>query len=395
MRKSTAAPNDPRIRRGEQQLTPAGVSAASAAQPQGTTIEEKPGYGHFNQARFLALQAVPDDTGSSDGPNERSSLSDGPAPPKYSVTAANAEPVAPRGTHRDQTIGGPGSTVQAVDQLLDEISSMSQSVSAGRKRRASDGDVTAVSAAKRQLVTAVPLPNGDATHRMVTRSQALLPGTNNVAAHEGSAVQYNSPQTFSGPTCTHCFQNGIFNCNGKAHCDQGGSHKCYYVLCDPATCQGAACVKIHSSEYDLKKRKPGQVRRLVIGDDESLPGGQWDRKGHGRAVIAMGGATDKAGTVGKFGANGKTGAIAARKQPFAGIPRPRPMPMFKPTQGINSMPQSLIKDEVSDSQGHHPFDVPDAVRWASSQFDRALMPGPARSNPMPDSGAIKVETSDG
>lgn len=374
-RKSTAAPNDPRVNRREQQLAPAGMSAASAAQPQDTAIEEQPGYGHFNQARFSALQASSAATTPSGEPGERSSLSDGPAPPKYSVTDANAEPVAPRGKHRSESIEGTGSAMQAVDQLFDQISSMAQPVLAGHKRRASETDVTAAAVAKRQLLTTAPPANSDGTHRIVTGFQTLVPGTVNMAPQAGAVVLYNAPLQWSKPTCTNCFQNGFPDCDGKAHCSQGESHKCYYVLCNPATCQGANCVKIHPSQYDLKQRKSGEPRRLVIGDNESLPGGNWDRRGHGRAVAAMGGAFAMGG------------AKTKGKQPLAGLPAP--------TQGIHHAPQGHITGGNYGSQGHHPFKVAKTVRWASSRFSPASMSDPARSAPSSDAPGIKVETSEG
>jgi hypothetical protein len=288
------------VSRGEQQLASNGVSVASSGLSKDSVIQEQPGFGHFNQARFLALQAGPLVTTSSDDAEERSSLLDGPDQPAYKVTAANAEPVAPRGKNRSEMPEAPNSTMQAVDQLLDEIK-LSQHVSAGQKRRASDGDLTATAAAKKQLTT-----SGTAAYTVATGSQAV-PGMayQTPAFQTQPALNHTTALRFGQPTCTHCFQHQVPNCDGKAHCAQGGSHKCFYVLCDPATCLGAACVKIHSSQYDLQARKKSQPRRLVIGDPESLPAEQWNMRGNGRIVAAM------------------DAAAGVTQQPFAGLPTPK------------------------------------------------------------------------
>jgi hypothetical protein len=426
----------------------------SAAPPQATTIEEQPGFGHFNQARFLALQAGPSDA--ADDSNEGSSLLSGPAPPTYKVTAANAEPVVPRGKNRSESIGETSSTTPGVNRLGDQatrvqdqitkngqtldrlrglIRDMSQSVSAGHKRRASDSDVTAASSVKRQLIAVRPPESSDATHQMVTRSQMLVPGTANVASvnHPQPAVHHNIRQA-GRPTCTHCFQTGVMNCDGKSHCNQGGSHKCYYVLCDPLTCQGLACVRIHSSQYNLQTRKSGQTRRLVIGDSSSLPNGQWDHHGHHKAVAAMGGAftmkrkrlvsqlaalsnstqdiyqMPPSGHVESHGLNGPKGkdsighqqAVAAMGGPV--IPKNRPLATWNDNklaglpiapQGIYQMPQSHVQGAGLVNQGHHPFNVPEAVRDAVSGNNPALMTDTSRPAPLFDARGIKVGERDG
>lgn len=337
----------------------------SAAQPQDLSIPEQPGFGHFNQARFLALQAAPP---ALDNANKRSSPLSEPAQPAYGVTAANAEPVAPRGKHRNDPVESSGSARQAVDQLFNKIG-MSQPLSARQKRRASDGDMAATVGIKRQQMALVPNGSTDATHPMVTRSQAVpvLPYVAPVLQTQ-SAVHYNIPLRFSQPTCTHCFQHRSPNCDGKAHCAQGGSHKCYYVRCDPNTCHGASCVKIHPSQYDLKARKPGEVRRLVIGDLDSLPRSQWDKHGHGRVVTAM-----------------HRGA-AMDEQPFAGLPAP--------TQGIYQMPQRRVSGPGPGSEGRHPFNMSEAGRHAAFTRDLASTSEPAPSSPLFENRRIKVERSD-
>jgi hypothetical protein len=380
----------------------------------------------------------------------------GPAPPTYKVTAANAEPVVPRGKNRSESTGETSSTTPDVNQLGDQatriqdqitkngqtldrlrglIRGMSQSVSAGHKRRASDGDVTAASSVKRQLIAIRPPESSGATHQVVTGSQMRVPGTVNVASvnHLQPAVHHNIPQA-GRPTCTHCFQTGVMNCDGQAHCNQGGSHKCYYVLCDPLTCLGLACVRIHSSQYNLQTRKSGQTRRLVIGDSSSLPNGQWDHHGHHKAVAAMGGAftmkrkrlvsqlaalpnptqgicqMPPSGHVESHGLNGPKGkdgighqqAVAAMGGPNA--PKNRPLATWNasklaglPTaaQGISQMPQSHVQSAGLVNQGHHPFNVPEAVRDAIFGETPALMPDVSRPVPLFDARGIKVEECDG
>jgi hypothetical protein len=452
MRKATPATTDPRLAGRKQQSAPVGGPAVSAATPRDTMIEEQPGFGLFNQARFLALQAGPSDTASLDDSEEGSSLSSRPAPPKYSVTAANAEPVVPRGKKRDDSIGEASSITQnlnqaarnmeqiikngqALDRLRGLIRGMLEYSSAGHKRRASDGDVTAASSVKRQLIAIGPPESSDVTHQGVARTQMVVSGTANVGSvhHPQSAVHYNIPQA-GRPTCTHCFQSGVTNCDGQAHCNQGGSHKCYYVLCDPLTCQGLACVRIHSSQYNLQTRESGQPRRLVIGDSSSLPNGQWDRHGHGKAVIAMGGAftmkrkqlvsqlaalpkpaqgiyrMPPSGRVKSHGLNGPKGkdgagqqqAVAAMGSPIvqkngalttwndnklAGLPTT--------AQGIYPMPQSHVQSAGSVNQGHHLFNVTEAVRDAVSGKSSALMYDASQSSSLFDPRSIKVETSEG
>ncbi|KAM0710738.1 hypothetical protein Q7P35_001476 [Cladosporium inversicolor] len=354
--------------RGEQRLTSNGVSAAFTGQSKDHIIQEQPGFGQLNQARFLALQAGPLTTTSSDDAGGRSSPLVGPAQPAYKVTAANAEPVAPCGNNRSETLEGPGSTMQAVDQLLDEIS-LSQSVSAGQKRRASDGDLTAAAAAKKQMMTVATHASADATYPMAMASQAV-PG---VASHAlvlqtQPAMSHMNALRFGQPTCTHCFQNKVPNCDGKAHCSQGSSHKCYYVLCDPATCLGAACVKIHPSQYDLQARKKSQPRRLVIGDPESLPADQWNMRGNGRVVAAM------------------DAAAGVTQQPFVGLPAPN--------QGICQATQGYRNGSGLEGQGHYPFKTLEPGHQAASTRIPALKVEPARSGPMFDARGIKLESSD-
>ena len=354
--------------RGEQRLASVGVSNATSGQSKDSVIQEQPGFGHFNQARFLALQAGPLVTTSSDDAEERSSLLDGPAQPAYKVTAANAEPVAPRGKNRSEMPETPNSTMQAVDQLLDEIK-LSQPVSTGQKRRASDGDLTAATAAKKQLMTPAPYTGAGAMLPAAMGSQAA-PGVVFQApiSRIQPAMNHRDALRFGQPTCTHCFQGQVPNCDGKAHCAQGGSHKCFYVLCDPATCLGAACVKIHPSQYDLQARKKNQPRRLVIGDPESLPAEQWNMRGNGRVVAAM------------------DAAAGVTQQPFAGLPAPN--------QGIYQEPQGPFKGSGSGSQGRPPFKAVKVGHQAASTINPALKVEPARTRPKFDARGIKLEPSD-
>ena len=214
--------------------------------------------------------------------------------------------------------------MQAVDQLLNEIK-LSQPASAGQKRRASDGDLTGAAAPKKQQMAVATYAAADAMQPVATGSQAV-PGKSATASLSQSQSLLNNAQSAlnhaaalrSGrPTCTNCFKHQVPNCDGRAHCNQGSSHKCYYVLCDPATCLGAACVKIHPSQYDLQARKKSQTRRLVIGDPNSILPGKWDKHAHGNIVAAMGRAT------------------AVNQQPFAGLPAPN--------QGIYQMPQGHVQ----------------------------------------------------
>lgn len=284
------------------------------------------------------------------------------------MTAANAEPVGPRGNNRSKTLGGQGSTMQAVDQLLNEIE-FSQPVFAGQKRRVSDGDLTAAAAPKKQLMTVATNTAADAMQPVATGLQAVsddmasLSQTQSAIDDTHSAINHAAALRSGRPTCTHCFQHRVPNCDGRAHCNQGGSHKCYYVRCDPETCLGAACVKIHPSQYDLQARKSGQVRRLVIGDPGSLPEGHWDKHNHGKAVAAMGHAT------------------AMNRQPFAGLPAP--------TQGVYHMPQRHVKG--SGSASRHAIKGP--KKGHKTAANPALKSEPTHSSPMFDACGIKLEPS--
>ena len=357
--------------RGEQRLASKGASAASAGQSKDSVIQEQPGFGHFNQARFLALQAGPLVMTSSDDAQGRSSPLKGPAQLEYKVTAANAEPVGPRGKNRSEMLDGQGSTMQAVDQLLDEIE-FSRPVFAGQKRRVSDGDLTTMAASKKQLITVATNTAADAMQPVATGLQAVS-GMANMASlsqtqsaiHDAqSAINHAAALRSGRPTCTHCFQHRVPNCDGRAHCNQGGSHKCYYVRCDPETCLGAACVKIHPSQYDLQARKSGQVRRLVIGDPGSLPEGHWDKHAHGKAVAAMGRAT------------------GMNQHPLAGLP--------VPTQGVYHMPQGHVKG--SGSASRHAINKPKKVHKTAA--NPALKSEPTHSGPIFDARGIKLGSSD-
>lgn len=369
--RAAAADSGPVLSRGEQRFTSKGASAASASQTKDSFIQEQPGFGQFNQARFLALQAGPLVTMWSEAAEGRSSPQEGPAQPAYKVTAANAEPVGPRAKNQSETVGGPGSNMQAVNQLLDEIK-FSQPVFAGQKRRVSDGDLAAAAAPKKQLMTVATYTAADAMQPVATRLGAV-PGMSDTASLSQTHSTLNDAQFAlnhaaalrSGrPTCTHCFQHQVPNCDGRAHCNQGGSHKCYYVRCDPETCLGAACVKIHPSQYDLQARKSGQVRRLVIGDPGSLPAGQWDKHTHGKTVAAMGRAT------------------AVNQQPFAGLPGP--------TQGVYHMPQGHVKG--SGSAGRSAIKGP--KKGHKTAANPALKSEPIHSGPMFEARGIKLESSD-
>lgn len=349
-RRAAAADTGSVLSRGEQRLVSKGAFAAVASQPKDSVVQEQPGFGHFNQARFLALQAGPLVTTSSGDADERSSPPEEPAQPAYKVTAANAEPVGPRGKTRSETLGEPGSTLQAVDQLLDEIQ-LSQPVFAGQKRKAFDGDQSATAVTKKQLTTVATHASYNATYPAATGSQAVPGVVDQTPAFQTQlAMNRRNALKFGQPTCTHCFEHQVPNCDGRAHCNQGSSHKCYYVLCDPATCLGAACVKMHSSQYDIQARKKSQTRRLVIGDPKSLPAGQWDKHAHGKTVVAMGRAT------------------SVNQQPFAGLPAPN--------QGIYQIPQGHVQG--SSRQKKNP----------------ALMSEPAHSGPMFNARGIKLEPSD-
>lgn len=285
------------------------------------------------------------------------------------VTAANAEPVAPRGKRQNEILEGPSSTMQAVDQLLDEIK-FSQPVFAGQKRRVSDGDPTPSAASKKQLMTVATNTATDAMQPVATGSQAVpgnmasLSQTQSAMDDAQSAINHAAALRSGRPTCTHCFQHRVPNCDGRAHCNQGGSHKCYYVRCDPETCLGAACVKIHPSQYDLQARKSGQVRRLVIGDPGSLPEGHWDKHAHGKAVAAMGRAT------------------GMNQHPLAGLP--------VSTQGIYHMPQGHVKG--SGSASRHAINKPKKVHKTAA--NPALKSEPTHSGPIFDARGIKLGSSD-
>lgn len=372
-RRAAAADSEPVLSRGEQRSASKGAPAASAGQSKDSVIQEQPGFGQFNPARFLALQAGPHVTTSSDDAEGRSSPQERPAQPAYHVTAANAEPVGPRGKGQSEALGGAGSTRQAVDQLLDEIK-FSQPVFAGQKRRVSDGDLTAAGAPKKQLTTVATYTAAGAI-QPVAAGLGAIPGMSDTASASlsqtystlndaQSALNHAAALQSGRPTCTHCFQHQVPNCNGRAHCNQSGSHKCYYVRCDPETCLGAACVKIHPSQYDLQARKSGQVRRLVIGDPGSLPAGQWDKHAHGKAVAAMGRAT------------------AVNQQPFADLPGP--------IQGVYHMPQGHIKG--SGSAGR--LAIKGLKKGHKTAANPALKSGPIHFSPMFEARGIKLESSD-
>jgi hypothetical protein len=231
----------------------------------------------------------------------------------------------------------------------------------------SDGDLTVAAAAKKQLMTVATYTSAKATYPMATESQ-VVPGVAYQAPVQQTQPAMSQALRFGQPTCTHCFQNKVPNCDGKAHCSQGSSHKCYYVLCDPTTCLGAACVKIHPSQYDLQTRKKSQPRRLVIGDPKSLPADQWNMRGNGRIVAAM------------------DAAAGVTQQPFASLPTP--------SQGIYQAPQGPINGSGLGSQGRYPFKALKAGHQAASTSNPALKVEPARSGPMFDARGIKLESSD-
>lgn len=109
--------------------------ATSTNQSFGTTAQEHAGYGRVNTDRLLAIQAAPAShklpkTSQNAG---RVSLSDGPVPPAKKVTAANAEPIAPRDKQRIGSAAETTSARHATNQLLNELD---QGVQAGQKRKA-------------------------------------------------------------------------------------------------------------------------------------------------------------------------------------------------------------------------------------------------------------------
>jgi hypothetical protein len=260
----------------EQQIVNTNASATSAAQLQDTTIQEQPGYGHFNQARFLALRAPPAATASPDESHGRSSLSEGPLAPVYEVTAVNAEPVAPRGKHRIEPSGGFDLTAQAAEELLNEVGMVPMG-HIGQKRRASDDCGSGAFMVKRRAMSDLassPSSGLDVAKLSdALKQSAFQPPPFAAASHHYTslATQHKSMVGNVLPSCTRCFKDNL-KCDGTAHCGQCQSSRCYYVLCASKTCRGEGCKKIHRFQYDLAARKSGEARRNVLGDNVHLSG---------------------------------------------------------------------------------------------------------------------------
>lgn len=406
---------------GEQQNATASVPVAQASSH---PVQDQPGYGLFNPARFLALQSDPPTSASSNSVNDRSSLFDGPPAPTYAVTAANAEPVAPRDEKRGtESANGDVFTKQAADQLLDEINKV-QTKRASQKRRASESDVPTASTAKRQAIeAAVPLPGAHFNTLTPNSMAAIHSSDNHVVKHgqqesfEGCGSGYaprevqdnrvfspspphpstltyvyprlpppNSPVRLGYPHCTNCFKYSI-QCDGEAHCAQGHSHKCYYVLCDPKTCQGTDCVKIHSFQYDLAARKSGEVRRLVLGDNLQIAtmGVSRGEQFALRNLVSQMGQKKKPTSAARTSARGSAARNPSMEEaPLAGLPLP--------AHATRQNAQAAGKD--SDSEDSHPFRVPKAVRNATSWSTFPLASEPARPGSLANSRSIKFERSD-
>jgi hypothetical protein len=122
------------------------------------------------------------------------------------------------------------------------------------KRKGPDSTVTHAAASKKKKSVA--------SETQVAAGTALLLDSNMRAATE--------PDGSSKPaySCIRCISTGLTNCNGKGHCNNCTA-KCKYVLCKLGNCTNETCAKIHPWQYNLKARKSGEQRMMVVYDNQT------------------------------------------------------------------------------------------------------------------------------
>ena len=258
----------------EEAHTPACVSRVPVAvTPPQLVTQNRAEYGHFNEARLLALRAH----AGSDGDNSNSSVS-APAPPQHSGTDANAQPLAARAKQREASIVAPAPMVKASDQRSNDMSNKAV-VNAGDKRKDSDTTVYVVPSKKRKKIAGeIEVAPGTVFHLPSFPNMRIVMGPGSVVTENNRSPLFKgTPQTkgppkIKGPSehqgfsCIGCINEELTDCNGQAHCNNCKG-KCKYVLCKIPNCSIETCVKIHHSQYDLNARKSGETRRVVVYDN--------------------------------------------------------------------------------------------------------------------------------
>lgn len=208
-------------------------------------------YGHFNEARLLAIQAHAGGEGDIVRSNEPA-----PAPSQPSGTHANAQPVVPRAIQREIATGGPETVAKTVDQRSKDVGNKAV-VHTGQKRKGTDSTAIYVlpSKKKKAISTVINVPPGTTMTMDRFGNVSMQPNAN------------SAPAKHKGYSCIRCVNEELSDCDGQAHCNNCTGFKCKYVLCELPDCRNKTCVKIHPFQYDLDARKPGETRMVVVYDN--------------------------------------------------------------------------------------------------------------------------------
>jgi hypothetical protein len=127
------------------------------------------------------------------------------------------------------------------------------------KRKGPDSTVTHAAASKKKK-------NNVASEIQLADGTVLRLGPN-VRVVTGPDVS-RRPAEHKGYSCIRSISLDLKDCNGKGHCNNCTA-KCKYVLCKLANCTNETCAKIHPWQYDLKARKSGETRMMVVYDNQT------------------------------------------------------------------------------------------------------------------------------
>jgi hypothetical protein len=193
-------------------VAPVAPPVPAAAPSHQVVTQNRAEHGHFNEARLLAITA--NAGGDDDQPSGTNALA------------------LPSGTN---------------------------ALALPRKRKGPDSTVTHAAASKKKK-------KNIASEIQVAADTLLRVGLN-MRIVTGSDVR-SKPAGHKGYSCIRCISMDLTDCNGKGHCNNCTA-KCKYVLCELANCTNGACAKIHPWQYNLKARKSGETRMMVIYDNQT------------------------------------------------------------------------------------------------------------------------------
>jgi hypothetical protein len=209
------------------------------------TTQNRAEYGHFNEARLLAITAH--------AKNESDSGD--------SFTNTHAQPIAPRAKQ-----------AEIPTESLKEVH-------AGQKRKGPCSTVTYVAASnkkKKKVAGEIQVAAGTVLR--------LGPNLRITMGPDGSS----KPVEPKGYSCIRCIDMELKDCDGEAHCNNCTGFKCKYVLCKTPNCKDTnqTCIKIHPTQYDLNARKSGETCMYVVYDNQTEASLTISEKLHLKGAIA-------------------------------------------------------------------------------------------------------------